>query len=388
MSRTQRIDLIRKIEEIRHSHVITYITGDREGVPPAQIASDAVRQLYRHIRLLGGPKVKKIDLYLYSRGGHIHVPWSIVAMFREHYDEFNVIVPYKAHSAATLIAIGADEIVMGRKGELGPIDATQDGIPIQRGANTQREAISVEDVMSYVLFIKDRAGLGDQSAISDSISILAQKLDPWIVGSIYRTHSYIRLIAEKLLTSHNKVPKEQDVRLVTEALAEKMYFHGHTIGRKEAQKIQLPIAEFNEELDDLMWALYEEYEESMKLNKPFDAVSSIPSNTDEYSERITLAYIESVPRSDVFRGTLRARHVRQLPPQLNLNANASINLPPNIPVASLSDAVAAQLKQTAEQLQRSIAELVRQEIQRQAPIKETRIELLGGSWQNATTEPD
>jgi len=37
-------------------------------------------------------------------------------------ESFNVIVPNFANSAATMLAIGADKIIMGTNSELGPID--------------------------------------------------------------------------------------------------------------------------------------------------------------------------------------------------------------------------------------------------------------------------
>jgi ClpP class serine protease len=116
-----RQQLIRQIQENRKSKLITYITGDRQPVG-AMIAEDAVRPLYDQLLAVG--KIERIDLFLYSRGGDVSVPWRIVSMFREFCREFSVISPYKAHSAATLISLGADEIVMGKKSELSPIDPT------------------------------------------------------------------------------------------------------------------------------------------------------------------------------------------------------------------------------------------------------------------------
>jgi ClpP class serine protease len=76
--------------------------------------------MYDHIRDL--PKSSRIDLFLYSRGGAIEVPWRMITMLREHCNHLSVLIPYRALSAATLIALGCDEIVMGGKAELGPID--------------------------------------------------------------------------------------------------------------------------------------------------------------------------------------------------------------------------------------------------------------------------
>ena len=69
-------------------------------------------------------------------------PWRIISLFREFAQEVNVLVPYGAYSAATLICLGADEILMGRKGELGPID------PI---ISNRRLLIDVKDITSSQL---------------------------------------------------------------------------------------------------------------------------------------------------------------------------------------------------------------------------------------------
>lgn len=187
-SREKRLELIQKIEKNRESHVIAYLTSDRRGVT-AQIGSDVVRPMYNHIRTLGFEPVERIDLYLFSQGGAVDVPWRIVMMLREYCRELNMIIPYKAHSAATLVALGGDKIVMGKKGELGPIDPILTRTEQGEGS-VVHEQVSVEDVMSFVAFLKERANLGDQSAIADSVGILIDRLTPWVVGSLYRTQCH------------------------------------------------------------------------------------------------------------------------------------------------------------------------------------------------------
>lgn len=105
-------ELIKEIQEIRASKVVVYFTGDRQ-LAGARIAEDAVRPLYDHLLAVG--KSPKIDIFLYSRGGDVSVPWRIISMFREFCDELSILVPYKAHSAATLMSLGADKILMGKK---------------------------------------------------------------------------------------------------------------------------------------------------------------------------------------------------------------------------------------------------------------------------------
>jgi hypothetical protein len=98
---------------------VTYITADRNPVI-GNIGDDTVRPIYDHLRELG--HVPRLDLYIYSRGGAIDVPWRLARAFRQVSDEWNILIPFRANSAATLLALGADNILLGPIGELGPID--------------------------------------------------------------------------------------------------------------------------------------------------------------------------------------------------------------------------------------------------------------------------
>ena len=148
----------------------------------------------------------------------------------------------------------------------------------------------------------------------------------------------------------------------------------------------LQIVEIDEDLDDKMWQLLEAYEELMKLNHPIDPKGIIPEGEDKYEEPAILACIESVSRLDVFRGTLRFRHVRQPPPQLSLNLNLQLQLPPVISPEQIPASVQQAIQQMLQQLQQQIASVVQAELKKQAPIKRTKGGLFNPSWQEATSE--
>jgi ATP-dependent protease ClpP protease subunit len=77
--------------------------------------------------------VDVLRLIINSPGGDGIAAEKIVEMCRSYCKRFEVIIPNMAKSAATLIALGADEIHMGYCSEIGPIDAQVpiivDGIP-------------------------------------------------------------------------------------------------------------------------------------------------------------------------------------------------------------------------------------------------------------------
>jgi hypothetical protein len=66
MPRAERKALIERLEGLRSSRALTYITGDRAPTS-AQIGDDAVRPIYDQLRAIG--HVEQLDLVIYSRGG-------------------------------------------------------------------------------------------------------------------------------------------------------------------------------------------------------------------------------------------------------------------------------------------------------------------------------
>lgn len=65
---------------------------------------------------------RKLDLILHSPGGSAEAAESIVGYLRTRFDHIRVFVPLAAMSAATMMSLAADEIVMGAHSQLGPID--------------------------------------------------------------------------------------------------------------------------------------------------------------------------------------------------------------------------------------------------------------------------
>src|SRR5690606_23447016 len=64
-----------------------------------------------------------ISVLIESPGGDAAAAYRIARLLQAHCKWFKVIVPRFAKSAATILALGAEKIWMGRLGELGPIDA-------------------------------------------------------------------------------------------------------------------------------------------------------------------------------------------------------------------------------------------------------------------------
>lgn len=80
-----------------------------------------------------GVTERELDLVLHSPGGSAQAAEQILEYLRTRFDYIRAIVPLQAKSAATMIALGCDEILMGAHSELGPIDP-QILVPVPEGS--------------------------------------------------------------------------------------------------------------------------------------------------------------------------------------------------------------------------------------------------------------
>jgi hypothetical protein len=111
VSRESRLKLIEEIEAIRGSRLLVAVWGDRQNLGTI-IAPDAPAVFFEHLEKMG--KVHKLDVLLYTVGGHTLAAWALANLVREYCDQLGVLVPHRALSAGTLFTLSADEIIMSR----------------------------------------------------------------------------------------------------------------------------------------------------------------------------------------------------------------------------------------------------------------------------------
>lgn len=114
-----RTEIIQSLERARGPSLICYVTGDRVN-QQIQIGDDVLPFLAQHLGTIG--KVDQLDLLIYSRGGNTLTGFAIANALREFAKKVCVLVPFRAHSCATLIALSADTVKAGPFAQLSPID--------------------------------------------------------------------------------------------------------------------------------------------------------------------------------------------------------------------------------------------------------------------------
>jgi serine dehydrogenase proteinase len=90
-----------------------------KSAPAVAIGLQDMVGLMEVFRDLPGPN---LDLILHSPGGQAEATERLVNYMRSKFSHIRVFVPLAAMSAATMWALAADEIVMGKHSQLGPID--------------------------------------------------------------------------------------------------------------------------------------------------------------------------------------------------------------------------------------------------------------------------
>ncbi len=143
-------------------------------------------------------EVDTLNLILHSPGGDGAVVETVVSLCRTHCKKFRVIVPTEAKSAATMIALGADEIVMGPPSELGPIDAQI--MVLVSGVYRYVSAQSFIDARNDLL--KAHAEAVQKKEDTSAILQMIAGLDLPFIVECERQMEFGREVGRKLLTTH------------------------------------------------------------------------------------------------------------------------------------------------------------------------------------------
>lgn len=309
MPRQERLRLMNQLETNLDSRgnarVICYLTGDRQGFE-TKMAFDVLPLLYEHLRTIG--KTRTIGLFLYSTGGLTMAGWRIVSLIREFCDRFVVLVPYKAQSCATLVTLGADEIIMGAMGQLSPVDPTvitpyNPPAPFQvPGAPPQLLPVSVEDVASFIDLAKTEVKITDQKGIKEVFLKLAGSVSPLALGSVHRARAQISMLGEKLLGFHIKGRnRKEKIQNIISILTRKLFSHDYLISRKEAKDfIKLEVTEPSREMESLMWDLFQDYSNEMQLGAVFNP-NVFLGDENQRELQIDRAFVESRHGLHAFR---------------------------------------------------------------------------------------
>jgi hypothetical protein len=153
-------------------------------------------------------KGRDVALILDSYGGISLAAYRIASLFQTHAASFTVLVPRIAKSAATLLALGADEIILGEDAELGPLDVQVQDYDVEEDrvsaldmvqAIEQLEESAIDVAMRMLKSLKHRTKKRVNLLLEPSLQFAAEVTKPLFekIDSVsYSRHSRMLKEAE------------------------------------------------------------------------------------------------------------------------------------------------------------------------------------------------
>jgi hypothetical protein len=234
---------------------------------------DMLVHLIRHQRSRL-PSGQPIALVLNSPGGEARCAYGLARIIHRRCGGFTAVVPDVAMSAATLLTLGADKILMGPDASLGPLDAQIIDIETETYGSVLNEVQALERLRAYALesvdetmqLLVSRTGKRVDTLlphvlrfVSDSMQPLLTKIDVVHYNERARILKVGEEYAVRLLRRlHPLAHSRQDkARVIASTLVESYPEHGFWIDREEAKQIGLAVADTDDKMDAILEALWE-----------------------------------------------------------------------------------------------------------------------------------
>jgi len=304
-SERERLDLLDRIGGDRNALVLTYFTSIRDGME-TMVYDDDNRIIENHLKQAHRDGVEAIDLFLMTYGGDATMPWNFYAMLRDYFPKapYRVIIPNAAYSAGTGIALGGDEIVMGRSSVIGPTDTQVS----RRG--------SVNGFLGFMQLLREfdvRSKLDDRK----TLEWLTRNADPIELGQLYRVWRENRRKIMRILDHRRKPLSAKDNAKIADYLLYEIGIHHQGIRRREAIEHGITYITLLEQtkIEKEVDRLFHLYAEAMQLFTPFAHVNG---GYDAYGLHISqtpVAIVESrYGTNPAFMAFRSDRHWNVAPP--------------------------------------------------------------------------
>ena len=241
--------------------LIVYITSTRPNIPGS--INPLIERPFIDIIQTIPQEEKNIAIFLYSTGGDANTAWKLISLLRERFDKITVIVPYMAYSAATMFALGADEIIMHPYANLGPIDPQ-----ITMRTSEGKKQFAYEDLCAFFRFLKTEANINGEEQITRLMEKMFTRLEPQGVGFAHRASEMAGTIGERMLKMH--MDDQYKAKQIASNLNRSFFNHGDAVSRALAKKMGLSIKEIDSDFENLIWETFLVLESFMKLREDFN----------------------------------------------------------------------------------------------------------------------
>ncbi len=240
--------LVRRIEAHTGGMFLTYWMS-----PGGSVCDNDVMAMSELLSSLGAKD--RITLFLKSDGGSGMAALRLVHLLRTYSRRLTVVAPLNCASAATMLALGADEIVMGPlsylsavdtslEHDLGPVDHTNTLVPV-----------SNDEVERIIRLWKETAGRSRNGV--NPYQELYKYLHPTVIGALDRASSLSLRLCREILGYHMR--DRRRVERIAATLNSAYPAHQYPITRREARALGLRIRDLDSHLENLLHELNAAY---------------------------------------------------------------------------------------------------------------------------------
>lgn len=246
LKKTQAI--LNQIAKEMGEPVITYWNS-----PGGSICHNDVTGLFGILSSMG--KLDRLSVYIKSDGGSGEAALRMVNLLRQFARRITVLAPQQCQSAATMLALGADRILMGPLAHLSAVDTslTHDLSPIDR--DNDRVSVS-QDELHRVVHLWQKESKNKNSNPYES---LFAYVHPLVIGAVDRISALSTKLCQEILSYHMKDPRK--AKRISVALNAGYPSHAYPITLREARRIGLHVEPLPEHINALLFDLTEAYAE-------------------------------------------------------------------------------------------------------------------------------
>lgn len=208
-------------------------------------------------------------LVLATSGGDLHVAYRVARHLQRSYEQIRVYVAGWCKSAGTLLAVCGNELIIGDRGELGPVDVQigrTDDLWESTSGLTESTALSTLEEISWSLFRRwvietkrlsggnitfKTAAEAAAPLVSEMLKPIFGQIDPLKLGENTRLLNIAQEYLARIAIHSENLATGYDV------LVSGYPDHGFVIDREEAKKLFKHVEKPNLELRELTNALGE-----------------------------------------------------------------------------------------------------------------------------------
>lgn len=244
--KTQKI--FRAVGESVEGTFLSYWTSEQ-----GAICSNDVQAMYEVLRIVK-PR-RRITLFVKSNGGDGQSALRLIHLLREHCDHLRVLVPLECASAATMLALGADEIHMGPLAFLTPVDTALDHPLGPRDHHNETAFVGQDELERTITLWEKHSRTGDVNPFQE----LFKYLHPLAIGAVDRATSLSIRLCSEILQYHMKDVAQAEC--IAKALNADFPAHEYPITARRARALGLNTDKLDSALHEHLLSLNHLYSE-------------------------------------------------------------------------------------------------------------------------------